>query len=405
MPATAVHAQARRLPYLFVAALVLGFAVRVWLSTLGMNYDMRSWFITAAVMDADREIYFGDGRYNYGPVWAYLLHALAHFTPLVTGRPYGIETFHWVVAGFLSVVDAAIACILRAWFGTVAALVFFLCPLTILITGFHSQFDNLAVLLGLLAWMILRDPARRSNGAWLAVSAMLVGLSLSTKHILVFFPVWILLWPPCGPLLRRVGFCAVSYAVFALSFLPWAIHAEARHFIIANVVNYNSVSRFALLPRVLRLFPPIPGLSQLLQSVPAISGTRLVWLACMTGVGKIVISRQRDEPHAEVYPMYLASMVALAPAAANQSLVVPMVAIAIYWRNPLSWVYLVLASVYVFLSASNVGGLPAFHGLNVAMVESGFRPYHVLACLLVFLATMLWGPGVWPVIRRWRRVS
>lgn len=103
--------------------------------------------------------------------------------------------------------------------------------------------------------------------------------------------------------------------------------------------------------------------------------------------------------------MYLASMVALAPAAANQSLVVPMVAIAIYWRNPLSWVYLVLASVYVFLSASNVGGLPAFHGLNVAMVESGFRPYHVLACLLVFLATMLWGPGVWPVIRRWRRVS
>jgi hypothetical protein len=391
----------RSSPSLFIAALVLGFFIRLGVARLGSNYDMESWVLTARVMDGSWEIYSAAGRYNYGPVWAYILHLLAHLTPLLTGRPFGIAAFHLVVAGFLSLVDVAIASILRASYGMAPALVFYLCPVTVLLTGYHSHFDNLAVLLGLGAWIILRSPPRRGSNRLFAWAAVLVGASLATKHILVFFPLWILLWPACGTMWRRAAFGALALGIFGLSFLPWALQPESRHWIMVNVVGYNSISEFALLPRVLDLFPPLPGMARLLQLAPGLSPIRLIWMGGVLWVGWTAIRREREGRPVELYPLYLAAIVALSPAAANQYLAVPMVAIAIYHRNPFSWLYIVVGSIFVFCSAPNLGGLPPYHHWNIMMVEAGMRYYHVLVCLLLFLVAALrgidsWGAFRWP---------
>jgi len=48
------------------------------------------------------------------------------------------------MAGFLSLVDLGIFFVLWKKFGRPAAALFFLNPISVIITGYQSQFDNLA---------------------------------------------------------------------------------------------------------------------------------------------------------------------------------------------------------------------------------------------------------------------
>ncbi|MEO8348363.1 MAG: hypothetical protein ABI610_05580, partial [Acidobacteriota bacterium] len=98
-----------------------------------------------------------------------------------------------------------------------AALLFFANPVSVFATGFHVQFDNLAVLFLLAAvWAISGTPARpaRNVGTVVFLSA-----SLLFKHVTYFHPLLFVRTRrrPGLPLLTAL----VPYGVFFASFLPY----------------------------------------------------------------------------------------------------------------------------------------------------------------------------------------
>jgi hypothetical protein len=384
-----VPAPSRKATILFLAALVCGLAARLWLASLGGNFDLMSWVLIARGMDDRHAIYTSLGRYNYGPVWAWILHGLAHLTPVLFGGATSVLRFHMVIAGFLGLVDAAIAWIVSRIYGTTAAIVFILCPISVLISGFHSQFDNLAVLLGLLAWLILRDPALRKQSMAFWAAAVFVGLSLATKHILIFLPIWILLWSECGDLRRRLGFCAVAYGIFIAGFVPWLLDPASRPYVIANVFAYTSAPQYSFLRRLAAFCAP--WLLSTYAPFPGLTVVNLVWAAAMVSLGAIAIRVQARDARPEIYMIYLAALVPFAPSAAVQYLAIPLLAGAVAWRKPASWLFMVAGSIFVFFGDTNIGGLPAVHGLALTQFASKLSYHGVLFTIILFLVIELYG--------------
>jgi hypothetical protein len=384
-----VPAPSRKATIPFVAAIICGLALRLWVASLGCNVDLMSWVFIADGMDHGHAIYTAVGRYNYGPVWAWILHVLAHLTPILFGGAMSVVRFHVVIAGFLGLVDAAIAWIASRIYGTTAAIIFILCPIGVLISGFHSQFDNVAVLFGLLAWVILRDPALRKQPRAFWAAAVFAGLSLATKHLLIFLPIWILLWADCGALQRRLGFCAVAYGIFAAGFVPWMLDPAARPYVIANVFEYTSAPQYSFLRRMAASCAP--WLLSAHATIPGLTVVNLVWAGTMGLLGVIAIRVQTRYARPEIYMIYLATLVPFAPSAAVQYLAIPLLAAAVAWRNPAAWVFMVAASIFIFFGETNVGGLPALRGLAFTQFALRLRYHGVVFTLLVFLVSELCG--------------
>jgi hypothetical protein len=213
-PAETKWETARRWGWLPVV-LAVGLTARFWAGTCGHNYDLGSYWVVVDLVEHGQNVYAGTNRYNYGPVWFHLLHL---FDWLAGGNSAG---FRFLIIGFLSAADALIAWILWRKFGRLVAAWFFLNPVSIMITGYGNQFDNVAILLGLWAVLLLGDdfegPIDRRKFAGLVV----LGLSLMTKHVFFAFPFWLAvrqrgLWQKGVVLL-------VPVAVFLAGFAPyWA---------------------------------------------------------------------------------------------------------------------------------------------------------------------------------------
>lgn len=128
--------------------LVLGIGLRFYFAAWPENTDMVSWRNTAALMHQRWSPYDATYyNYNYGPPWAWVLW-------LLWWLPWNLR---WSVCGVLTAADLGIAAFLLRLCGSRAALLFWLCPVSMLITGQHAQFDCVAVLVGI--WAVSRFSA------------------------------------------------------------------------------------------------------------------------------------------------------------------------------------------------------------------------------------------------------
>src|ERR1017187_4933621 len=155
--------------------LLIGLAARMAAAACGHNYDMESYFIVTKILAAGDNVYAETQRYNYGPVWFLVLHGL----DLIARHHETV--LRWLVAIFLSLADVGIFTLLYRQAGRLAATLFFLNPISILITGFHSQFDNFALCLGLLGVLQIANDPDRPLGRRDFGGLLLLGLSLATK--------------------------------------------------------------------------------------------------------------------------------------------------------------------------------------------------------------------------------
>ncbi len=214
-----------------VAGFAAALAARVLLlRSVSGNYDVDSFAGAVAILHRGGDVYLETTRYNYSPAWAQILLVL-DFLARKTGC-----TFATALGGLLLAVDVLTAAVLyriagRGSRGTAAALLFFANPVSIFVSSFHLQFDNLAILF-LLAAVVAAQSAGRSRWTAAALSASLVA-----KHFTAFFPPLFL----AGR--RRAGLtplqALVPYAVFAASFVPyWRSWAGIRR----NVVGYRSLA-------------------------------------------------------------------------------------------------------------------------------------------------------------------
>jgi hypothetical protein len=216
----------------FAAGFLGALAARiVFLRHVPENYDVQSYAQVVAILRRGGELYLETPRYNYSPVWAHVLvglDALASWIGCSLGAAVG---------AFLTAVDGATALVLHRLAGggrrgAAAALLFFANPVSIFVSSFHLQFDNLAVLFLLLAVWCATRPAVSRAGTVAALSA-----SLLVKHVAAFFPPLFL----AGRGRKGLGPVAAltPYALFAAAFLPyWRSWRGIR----SNVVGYRSLA-------------------------------------------------------------------------------------------------------------------------------------------------------------------
>ena len=171
-----------------LGVLVVGAALRIWLASRGHNYDMGMWRGIADVAARGQNIYLSrDPVYDKPPGWFLILGGLDRVHGWLGAQRLGSESFHIVVASFLTLADIGVGLLLLRAYGWIAFLFFFLNPVSILLTGFQSQYDTLALLPALASWLLITCPDHDRPGQLLA-AAGLMGLSLVIKHIMIFFP-------------------------------------------------------------------------------------------------------------------------------------------------------------------------------------------------------------------------
>lgn len=324
-------------PWLPWALAAVGVSVRLLFTTRGFNGDVEAWQLVAGLVHDGQNVYASTTHYNYGPVWFHVLHALWH----VSGKEPGV--FRVAVAALLSLVDVGIFSALWRRLGRMVAISFLFNPISVLLTGYHRQMDNLALLLGILAVLLIGD---RVEGplSWRKVSGLaLLGVSISTKHILFAFPLWIAVKQK--GLLSKLAFLAIPTGLFLLAFVPY--WADGRDGIIENVFLYVSRHHEHLYRSV------VPSTMQLVLSA------RLFWLLALA-LGAVLFRRWNTLDSLLVYTCLL---VATSPALANQYLAIPVPFVAAN-PNPFTFLFTVAGTCHLLVDADglHVGALSGLLG-------------------------------------------
>ncbi|MFN2386305.1 MAG: hypothetical protein ABR576_08475 [Thermoanaerobaculia bacterium] len=222
---------ARQTGLLFLLLLFLRIAVA---AQFRGNYDSASFWVVSDLALRGENIYAATERYNYSPLWAWVL---AGVKALSGGSPGLFVLFVGLLATAVDVVTAELVRRLALRKGGAtpegarrAALLFFSNPVSVLISSAHGQFDGLSILF-LLAALLRFRPDGPPQKEW-SVAGFL-SLSLLFKHVTLFHP--LLFWRG----LRAGGMAAWRiagvYAVFLGSFLPYLGAAGS---ILQNVFLY-----------------------------------------------------------------------------------------------------------------------------------------------------------------------
>ena len=121
-----------------------------------------------------------------------------------------------MIVGTLTLADLGITEYIRRKAGIFWAILFFINPISLIITGYHNQFDNIAVLFALYGCYCIENTSHENNFKIQDLAGIiLLSLSIITKHILFIMPVWILLNQNINPrkkiLYAFVKFCSVLF--------------------------------------------------------------------------------------------------------------------------------------------------------------------------------------------------
>jgi len=226
---------------LILALIILnGFLIRlIMAATFYGNCDM-SWFtVTADTVLAGDNIYATTHHYNYSPVWSLVLVGLKKIQLQIPA-----VTFAFMVKFFGCVVDLASLTFLlliaknERLSTTKTAALFYLNPVSFLITGYHGQFENFAILMILIGlWAYLKLHNRAVLGT--ALLWIFVTIGMIVKHN-VFYELIICLNTAIKRYRVKLLLFAVSVCVFLATFIPyWSTGKEG---IINNVFLYSSGS-------------------------------------------------------------------------------------------------------------------------------------------------------------------
>ena len=197
---------------LVAVVVVIGFLARIVVSERGYNYDFGVWQILADGIGKGLTPWQAT-TYFYGPIWAHLLYFLK-----TLGNLTGVE-FRLLIVLTLTLADLTISYLIMRHKSVVFACVFFLNPISIIITGYHNQLDNLVIAIACLGLLLVPQkvdgPLTRGD----IVTLVLLWLSLSTKHLFLIFVIWMAMRQ--RDLKRQLTYLFVPPTLFVLSFVPF----------------------------------------------------------------------------------------------------------------------------------------------------------------------------------------
>ena len=226
----------------FWSCIALGVIIRLAMAAvLPHNFDFDSYCVVGELVSAGKNVYANTGRYNYGPVWFIVLGLFWKAASCFTNN---ILAFRIFVVSTLTLADFIMASIIAKKTGNFWGALFFLNPVSMIMTGCYNQFDNVAVAIGALGVFYLEETSQHDGITICDITGIiLLSLSLITKHILYAFPLWILFSSKINSR-KKFLYAFIPPLVFLLSFAPyWSGGHEG---ILSNVFMYRSFNNYPL---------------------------------------------------------------------------------------------------------------------------------------------------------------
>jgi hypothetical protein len=340
-----------------VAAIILAVILRLLAGYDRETNDLQSWRIVGDIVLAGKNVYVFTTRYNYGPIWFIVLGALRGFSKLL---PQSEFIFATSITIFLSFIDIGIALILYKKVGKMAFFLMLLNPISIAVSGFWRQFDNVAILAGLVAMLFLDKQNQSTKNKYLGL--ILLGISLVIKHDLIFLPFWIAF--SAKSFKDKAENILIPLGIFLISFVPF-LNNESCDKIISQVFLYSSTG----LSPVIRIF----YVDQIFSSTFIKIG--LFGLLIMLG---FFFKRRTNF---EKILNYLILLLSFTPSVARQYLAIPVPAL-ISKLNPGYFLFIVLSGIFLlfpFIIGNNWGITYAF--LFIFLYAGVFIHYGLLNVL------------------------
>lgn len=329
---------------LFGLALGLGALARLWAQTLPGNWDFGQWNSVSASALAGLDPYEVNG-YNYTPIW---LGILTLFKSLSSDE----TSFRLLISFLMIAIDAWIAWMLVRRGYALAAYVFLLSPIAIAISGHHQQIDGLAIALALAALLLMGKGTQERITRFDIQAVLLLGLSLSVKQVFLVLPLWLAM--RSGSMHRRLLYLFVPPAIF-LAMLASAFISYSPRAVIDAVLFHDGTN---IPPMVLAFVP-----HQLAPWVIENRGGMVLSLLFLMAAGYLF---RRLRPF-EAGLAYSITALLFAWGVANQYLVIPMAAVAVFLNIGLL-IWFALSTVYL-------GGAP--DALNLPILNA-IQPHVML---------------------------
>jgi len=331
--------KSRQLTFLGLA-IAVGVSMRIWAQTSFRNYDFDSYLIVSKML-VNGENPYDSGRYNYGPNWMFFLT----FARSIFENP---DAFRLVLAITLTLADVGIAIILFKRGYSLASLLIMLSPISIAITGQHQQFDNIAILLLLAAMYVYRPTGMKSWSRNDTYVLILITLSITTKHVFIFFLFWFAL-KQTG-IRKALIYLVAPVIVFVLSLVPfWLISPQS---VVENVLLYSGYNNAPLLSIVIPNLEEMDAFGRRLQQV--------IFVLVVLATGYFL---RRHSPFILAL-VYTITLVVFTSGLADQYLAIAFVGAAVF-LNLSFLIWMVFGSLYFFGNPETLA-VPGLTSINQA---------------------------------------
>jgi hypothetical protein len=352
---------------LVIIILTVGICLRFILAATGFTYDMQSYEIVAKIVTAGGNVYGETSRYNYGPLWFIILGCAYRIGLLFINH---FLAFRFIITALLVLVDVGIWYILYKKYSYIASILFFLNPISIILTGFYSQFDNFAVLLGLIAMSLFSQARSTVFDRKRMLGLLILGLSLITKHLFFVFPVWLAMSEK--GIRKKLLAIMLPLFIFIISFIPYLYSGfdGIKH----NVFLYSSFNNVPLWQFIIPDY-----LKRYVSKELLFFGTLIL--------GAFVFKKKNPM---DKLLLYCVVLVTFSYAVADQYFAIPLAYIAIY-PNVFFIVFTIIMTF--FLSMILQGGEVFHFGFLFARWNFSFTP--MVVCLLGGLVYSLYHSR-WP---------
>lgn len=324
-----------------------GVFLRFWVMSYGHNFDFQSYCIVGELASKLENVYAATHRYNYGPIFFCILGTLFKISQYVSSDNF--LTYRILVVGLLTLVDLGIMFWISCRYSIKAGIIFFLNPISIIISGYHNQFDNIAIFFALISCCYYNED-KEINKKDLKF-LFFITISLITKHIFYILPFWLLVKKGL-PFKKRILYAFVPPMIFLLSFVPFIINNDdAFHGILNNVFLYRSVNNSPLLSGFYSV----------------INLPNQYWFIIFVVMMILLAFVIRNQPYEYQILFYMLVMVAFSSALANQYLVIPVVALCILSKGIYRYSYFIAMSTFLLI---NGNGLHILNWLTNIIPES-----------------------------------
>lgn len=355
---------------IFTAWAILALALRILVSFKKGNFDFESWEIVSQLAYENKNVYAHTWRYNYGPIWFWVLKCV---------RMLNID-LRLALACLLSISDIAIAYLLFKRNHFFKSFIFLFSISTIFISGYHQQFDTIAIFMILATVLYFQEKYPLKEIAFfslkdIAVLSLLIGISLSCKHLFIFFPLW-LAFKIQHPI-KKVILIILPYSLFFMLFIPY--WHEGKNGIIEHVFNYASLDNSPLY----RTFFQSEFFDKLYHTLHIYSQKgKYIFFIGMLITGALV----RNKNIVESFLIYCCCLLAFSNGWAVQYFIIPLLFV-LFYPSYYSFFFYLISSLFILFSHHEYFGSQisqnAFLRIGNKLFERG-EWFFVMDFLLLF---------------------